>query len=123
MKVVEVNNIKQVIEYAYSDFDSIVVDSNTSSTIFIPSSINYEPSLIPMKRVSDNYITDAESVIESAKKALDSSGLEERILADFYNKYVESRRYVEMSKLLDQIIILQQILLFIQDYLLEQLKK
>ncbi|OQA32019.1 MAG: Archaeal Lon protease [archaeon ADurb.Bin336] len=103
MKVVEVNNIKQVIEYAYSDFDSIVVDSNTSSTIFIPSSINYEPSLIPMKRVSDNYITDAESVIESAKKALDSSGLEERILADFYNKYVESRRYVEMSKrFLDQ---------------------
>ncbi|MFA5360941.1 MAG: S16 family serine protease [archaeon] len=103
MKVVEVSNIKQAIEYAYSDFDSIIVDSSISSTVFIPNSINYEPSLIPMKRVSSNYISDAELVIESAKKALDSSGLEERILADFYQKYGESKRNVEMSKrFLDQ---------------------
>ena len=31
MKVVEVGNIKQAIEYAYSDIDSIMVDSNYSS--------------------------------------------------------------------------------------------
>lgn len=103
MKVVEVGNIKQAIEYAYSDIDSIIVDSNTTSQVFIPGSIIYEPVLIPMERVSNNYIADAESVINGAKKALDESGLEEKILADFYQKYGESKRNIEMAKrFLDQ---------------------
>lgn len=103
MKVIEVSNIRQAIEYAYSDFDSIIVDFDNSATVFIPNSINYGPVLVPMQRVSKNYINDAQSVIDSSKKALDSSGLDEKILADFYQKYGESKRNVEMAKrFLDQ---------------------
>jgi len=103
MKVVEVGNIKQAIEYAYSDIDSIVVDSNYSSQVFIPGSIQYESVLIPMKSISQSYIQDADIVIGESKKALDESGLEDKILADFYQKYGESKRNIEMAKrFLDQ---------------------
>ena len=103
MKVVEVGNIKQAIEYAYSDIDSIVVDSNYSSQIFIPGSIQYELVLTPMRSISKSYIDDADIVIASAKKSLDESTLDEKILADFYQKYGESKRNIEMAKrFLDQ---------------------
>ena len=103
MKVVEVGNIKQAIEYAYSNIDSIIVDSNYSSQIFIPGSIQYESVLIPMKSISKSYIDDAEIVINEAKKALDDSQLSDKILADFYQKYGESKRNIEMAKrFLDQ---------------------
>jgi uncharacterized protein len=103
MKVIEVGNIKQAIEYAYSDIDSILVDSNASTQVFIPSSIAYSSALIPMRGVSNNYIKDAETVILDSKKALDESGLSEKLLADFYQKYGESKRNVEMAKrFLDQ---------------------
>jgi len=103
MKVVEVGNIKQAIEYAYSDIDSIIVDSNYSSQVFIPSSIAYESVLLPMKNISKSYIDDADVVIGEAKKALDASGLDDKVLADFYQKYGESKRNIEMAKrFLDQ---------------------
>ncbi len=103
MKVVEVGNIKQAIQYAYSNIDDIIIDSNYSSQVFIPSSIQYDSVLVPMKSISKGYIDQADVVIANAKKALDESGLEEKILADFYQKYGESKRNIEMAKrFLDQ---------------------
>ncbi len=103
MKVVEVANIKQAIEYAYSNIEDIVVDSNSSTQVFIPNSISYEPVLIPMVSISKSYIDDAKIVVDESKKALDESGLSEKILADFYQKYSEAKKNVELAKrFLDQ---------------------
>ncbi len=98
MKVVEVADINTAIEYAYKDIDSIVVDYNGSTQVFIPNSISYDDSLIPMKSISQKYIDDAKTAVDEAKKALEQSTLPETILGDFYQSYASTKRGVEMAQ-------------------------
>ncbi|MEI7961723.1 MAG: S16 family serine protease [archaeon] len=98
MKIVEVSTIDQAINYAYSNIDSIVVDSNISIQMFIPEPILYDFALTPMKGISQEYISDAKTAVTSAKKALDESSLPDTTLADLYQQYGTANRGVEMAK-------------------------
>ncbi|MCX6804347.1 MAG: hypothetical protein NTY48_07335, partial [Candidatus Diapherotrites archaeon] len=103
IKVVEVSTITQAIEYAYMNFDDIIVDSNIALQTFIPAPIKYDDILLPMRKISETYISNATTNVDNAKKALDQSTLVESELADYYVKYGATRRGVEMSKrFLDQ---------------------
>ena len=103
MKIIEVSNIDQTIKYAYSNIDDIYVDSNVSLKSFIPQPIMYDPILIPMKSISQKYIDDAKFIIEQAKKSIDQSTLDQKSLADLYQRYATTNRSVEMAqRFLDQ---------------------
>jgi len=103
MKVVEVSTINQAIEFAYADISVIKVDSNITVQTFIPKSIAYDASLIPMKKISQNYISEAKVLIDEASSALEKSDLSDELRADLYNKRGEIKKSVEMSqRFLDQ---------------------
>jgi len=103
MKVVEVSKIDQAIEYAYSNIEDIQVDSNISIQMFIPKPIKYDPILFPMRKISQNYITEAKTVIDNAKKELEKSNITDELRADLYQKHSATKRNVEMAqRFLDQ---------------------
>ncbi|MDD3083592.1 MAG: hypothetical protein PHP82_01065 [Candidatus ainarchaeum sp.] len=103
LKVIEVSTIKDVLKYAYSEIDSIEVDQITSSSTFIPDSINFDSELKPMVIISKNYIDRAKNAIDVAEKELESSKLDDSIRAPFYTQLGKAKRDVELSQIyLDQ---------------------
>jgi predicted S18 family serine protease len=98
MKVVEVSKIEQAIEYAYSNIEEIQVDPNVNIQMFVPKPIEYESILIPMKKISQNYITEAKIVIEDAKKELEESIISDELRADLYQRHSATKRNVEMAQ-------------------------
>ncbi|MFA6268498.1 MAG: S16 family serine protease [archaeon] len=104
MKIVEVSTIEQAIGFAYSDISSIKVDSNNANLqIFIPKPISYSPSLAPMEQISQNYITQAQAVIDDAKNALEKSTIPDDLRATLYQRHSATKRSVEMAqRFLDQ---------------------
>lgn len=98
MKIAEVSTISQAIEYAYSNIESIQVDSNVDMQIFIPKPISYSSALFPMKKISQNYITDAKAVIEGAKTELEKSDMPDELRADLYQRHSATKRSVEMAQ-------------------------
>lgn len=103
MKVVEVSKIEQAIEYAYSDIEEIKVDVNISTQMFVPKSINYDPILEPMGKISENYISEAKTVIDDAKKELEKSDISDELRAELYQRHSATKRSVEMAqRFLDQ---------------------
>ncbi len=103
MKVVEVSTIDQAIELAYSNVEDIKVDTNTTSTIFIPKSINYNSVLVPMEKISQNYIDGAEVVYNDAKTEFEKSNMADELRANLNQRLSATKRSVEMAqRFLDQ---------------------
>ncbi|MFA6065153.1 MAG: S16 family serine protease [archaeon] len=103
MKIVEVSTIDQAIDYAYSKIEDIKVDVNSSLQMFIPKSIEFDPILFPMKQISQNYITDAQTVVNDATHQLEQSTLTDDVRGMLYNELSATKREVEMSqRFLDQ---------------------
>jgi|GEM_PF-712239 len=103
MKVVEVSTIEQAISYAYSNVEEIKIDTNTTSTIFIPKSIEYKPVLEPMKKISQDYIDDAKAVVTDAKTELEKSNMSDELRANLNQRLSATKRSVEMAqRFLDQ---------------------
>ncbi len=103
MKVVEVSTIDQAIEYAYSKIEDIKVDVNSSLQMFIPKSIEFDPILLPMKKISQNYINDAKTVVSEATHQLEQSTLPDDVRGTLYSELSATKREVEMSqRFLDQ---------------------
>ncbi|MBT4192330.1 MAG: hypothetical protein HOE11_03400 [Candidatus Diapherotrites archaeon] len=103
MKVVEVTAIEDVLEYAYSDIDSIEVDTTSSFIGFIPSAIKSDMGLEPMRKISQGYIDRAEALVEETKKELEVTELEESLRSSFYPQLGVAKRDIEMSQIfLDQ---------------------
>ncbi|MBT4870641.1 MAG: hypothetical protein HON47_03645 [Candidatus Diapherotrites archaeon] len=103
MKIVEVTTIDDVINYAYSDIEEIVVDTTTTSIGFIPPAIKYKSSLGPMEEMSKNYLKRANAVIDEAKKELEVSDLDDEERSKYYPHIGLAERNVEMAKVfLDQ---------------------
>ena len=103
MKIVEISTIDQAIEYAYADIDSIKIDANVSTNMFIPKSISYDSVLTPMKIISQNYVSDAKAVIDQAKKDLEKSDIPDDLRADMYQRISSTKRSIEMAqRFLDQ---------------------
>ena len=103
MKIVEVSNIDQVIKYAYSNIDEIIVDTNISAHLFLPKPIKYNSILAPMESISAKYIRDAKQYIEETRNALQSSSLPESDLVELYQRFGFTKRNIEMAqRFLDQ---------------------
>ncbi len=103
IKIVEVVTIDDVIKYAYSDIEEIEVDTNNIQFTFIPTAISYKKSLEPMQKISINYIKQAETAVEEAKKELETTTLDESIRSTFYAQLGVAERNIEMSQIyLDQ---------------------
>ena len=74
LKVVEVANIDDVLQYAFSDIDTI--DVNADVTVlpdFIPDAIDYPDYLSTMKELTNKYIIDAKAEQEEAKNAISTT--------------------------------------------------
>jgi len=103
MKVIEVSTIDQAIEFAYSNVEEIKVDTNTTSTMFIPKSITYNSALNPMRKISQNYIDNAEAAITDAKTELEKSNMTDELRATLNQRLSATKRSVEMAqRFLDQ---------------------
>ncbi|MFA5930699.1 MAG: S16 family serine protease [archaeon] len=103
MKVVEVSKIEQAIAYAYSSIEEIKVDVNISTQMFVPKSIEYDPVLLPMRKISENYILEAKTVIAEAKTELEKSDLSDQLSAELYQRHSATKRSIEMAqRFLDQ---------------------
>jgi uncharacterized protein len=103
MKIVEISTFDQAVEYAYTDIDSIKIDANVSTNMFIPKSITYDPVLAPMKKISQNYVSEAKAVVDQAKTDLEKSDIPDDLRADMYQRLSSTKRSIEMAqRFLDQ---------------------
>jgi uncharacterized protein len=104
MKIVEVTTIDDVLKFAYSEISSIVVDTQATNTVgFIPKAISYKSSLAPMKEMSANYLKRARAEVDSAKKELELTKLDDVKRSSFYPQLGIAERNIEMAKVfLDQ---------------------
>ena len=84
IKVVEVATIDDVLDYAFSDIDSIDVNAGSEAFIpdFVPKPITFDPSLYPMKKLTDNYLRETSQVIESARLSVSTTLIEDPALVN-----------------------------------------
>jgi uncharacterized protein len=102
MKVVEVKNIDEVLQYAFSDVEAIDVSTGSDSGAdFVPSMLELNDNLEPMKTLTANYITEAEAAVRSAGVALSGTMLDDPTVIDSLLTYLnESEKTLEKSKIL-----------------------
>jgi len=102
MKVVEVNNIDEVLSYAFADIESIDVNAGIIPTVeFVPLQIELNENLVPMKALTEQYISEAEGKIKSAKNALSGTLLAEPEVIDaMLINLNESEKTLATSKIL-----------------------
>ncbi len=102
LKIVEVNNIDDVLYYAFLDPSEIDVNTENGSALdFVPKPIPLDESLKPMKVMTEKYISNAEDSIRSAKNALSGTLLNDPALIDaMLSNLNESEKTLEKSKLL-----------------------
>ena len=102
LKVVEVDNIAEVLEYAYSDIGSIDINASDLNVVeFVPDPIYLDESLYPMRDITRKYITEAEDAIRSAKTSLSGTMLNDPSLVDaLLTNLNESEKLLDESKIL-----------------------
>ena len=102
IKIIEVNNIDDVLFYAFTEIDSI--DINTGGILridFIPDKINLSENLNPMKTLTEKYFSDAEDSVRLAKTALSGTMLNDSALVDAMLSYLnESEKTLDKGKIL-----------------------
>jgi len=101
LKVVEVNHIDDVLEYAFADIESIDVNAGALAIDFVPKQISIDENLEPMKALTADYISQAEASIRSAKTALSGTMLNEPVLIDtMLTSLNESEKALDKAKIL-----------------------
>lgn len=102
LKIVEVNNIDDVLRYAFAEISSIDTNAAANAEIdFVPEEIALSDSLVPMKGLTEGYISQAEDSVRSAKTALSGTLLNDPELVDAMLTYLnESEKTLEKAKLL-----------------------
>lgn len=102
LKVVEVNNIDEVLQYAFSDIEAIDVNTGQAAAIdFVPTQLELNESLLPMKSLTERYISEADDELRSAKTALSGTMLNEPALIDaMLSNLNQSEKMLEKSKIL-----------------------
>jgi uncharacterized protein len=101
MKIVEVGNIDDVLTYAFSDIEAIVVDVGEPEPEFVPAGISVAEHLQPMKTLTGKYIQSAELSIEEARTSLETTLLNEPGLIDaMLSSLNNSEKTLQKSRLL-----------------------
>jgi len=102
MKILEVKNIDDVLQYAFSDLAAIDVNTGGhTGTDFVPSRLELTDNLSPMKTITSNYISEAEAAVKSASVALSGTMLDDPTIIDILLTYLnESEKALDKSKVL-----------------------
>lgn len=103
MKVIEVSNIDEALELAFTKPEEIDVNRKVERgpEIFVPKGIEIKPALEPMKKLTEKYLKKAEKRIEAAKDALNNSPLEDpAIISILLDSLSGSEKTIERAKLL-----------------------
>ncbi len=102
IKIIEVDNIDEVLFYAFAEIDSIDVNAGEIPLIdFIPEKIKLDESLTPMKTLTEKYLSDAKDSVRSAKTALSGTMLNEPALVDAMLSYLnESEKTLAKGEIL-----------------------
>lgn len=102
MKVVEVANIDEVLEYAFMDLN--LIDINTQvreQKPFAPEPMPLKKSVEPMKDLTSRYISQAEKEIKVARDALNKSSISDsRVVSALLDSLTSSQKNVEKARLL-----------------------
>ncbi|MFH0905837.1 MAG: S16 family serine protease [archaeon] len=75
LKIVEVRNIQEVLDYASKDISAIDINLENEKKVpkFIPEKINYSTSLEPIRGLVNQYIIDCNSQLFTAEKVITDS--------------------------------------------------
>lgn len=84
LKVIAVSSMDDVLKYAFSDINSLEVSSTSSNetTDFIPQPAVLTEEITPLKSITQKYISESKKLIESAKKSVETTILEDDSLVD-----------------------------------------
>ncbi|MBI5553135.1 MAG: hypothetical protein HY917_00155 [Candidatus Diapherotrites archaeon] len=79
LKIVEVRNIEQVMNYAFSSIESIDVNASDSNSlpVFVPKPIPLNPVVAPFKEVTQEELRGAQRELGLAKKAISGTLIED----------------------------------------------
>ncbi|MCX6801908.1 MAG: hypothetical protein NT067_02230 [Candidatus Diapherotrites archaeon] len=103
MKVIEVSNIDEALELAFTKPENIDVNRQPekSPEIFVPEGIEIGEELLPMKELTQKYVDEAQKSLEGAKAALNESPLEDpAIVSVLLDSLSDSEATIEKAKLL-----------------------
>ena len=102
LKVIEVGNIEEVLQYAFMDIDSIDVNiDNADGVEFVPKQIAIGSELEGMKKLTEGYISQAKNSVKAAKNALSGTMLGEPVLIDsMLTNLNESEKTLAKSEIL-----------------------
>lgn len=105
MKVVEVKNISEALEFAFRNPEEIDinVEKKEETKMFVPEEIQITSQLKPMQKITNQYIKKAETTLESARKALNESTIDEpMIVSALLDSLTQSQRTLEKARLLQE---------------------
>ncbi len=103
LKVVEVDNVDEMLQYAFSDLNSIDVNKEAQSQplVFEPPKIPLSPKLEEMKPLAERYLKAAEDEIDKAKKALELSDIkDEYIIQTLFGFLTPAEKNLEKASIL-----------------------
>ncbi|MFH1234896.1 MAG: S16 family serine protease [Candidatus Diapherotrites archaeon] len=103
LKVIEVSNIDEALELAFTKPENIDVNRVPAQKpeIFVPEGIEIGEELLPMKELTQKYVDEAQKALEDAKTALNESPLEDpAIVSVLLDSLSGSERTIETAKLL-----------------------
>lgn len=98
MKVVEVDNLDQVLELAFSDIGSIDVNQQIeeSRLVFIPEPIPFHPQVEPLRGITEKYLQKARERLDQAKTELNTTVLTDKELVQImFESLTESENVLE----------------------------
>ncbi|MBU0636430.1 hypothetical protein KKE06_05380 [Candidatus Micrarchaeota archaeon] len=98
IKIIEVDTIDDALELAFSDIASIDVQQHidASEELFIPESIPFHPKLEPLHDITEDYLQQAQTRLEEARNALNTTILSDnQLVSVMFDSLVESETVLE----------------------------
>jgi len=106
IKIIEVKNIDEALEYAFIEPKDIEIDDSPETDThseFVPREIIIPDELAPMKELTADYLVEADQAIKDAKDALNASPIDEAtILSALLESLQGSEKLLEEGKLLQE---------------------
>jgi uncharacterized protein len=101
LKIIEVANINDVLDYAFKDINSIDINSIESEKIeeFISEKINSSKAIEPFKEITSQYISQTEEDLAIVKESLDTLNIKDTdILQNIFSTITYSEELLSSSK-------------------------
>tara|TARA_Y100000310_G_scaffold314911_1_gene364806 strand:+ start:2607 stop:5102 length:2496 start_codon:yes stop_codon:yes gene_type:complete len=105
IKVVEISNIEEAIEFAFTDVDNIDINTTASESIpdFIPGKVQLPSNLGSFKILTNNYIEETRQITSEARNGLSSTLLEDPEIITFLLEVLnDSEQTVSRAEILNE---------------------